>query len=62
MIQSAYYFSCLLSKIFHHGGEETAQNELFINKDVEESSAETCSTEAEANNASQETEVDRTIV
>jgi hypothetical protein len=31
-------------------------------RDVEESSSETCCTEAEANNASQEIELDRTTV
>ena len=62
MIESAYYFSvrcprfCIMVEKKVHGMS------FSLIRDVEDSSSETCCTVAEANNASQETELDRTIV
>jgi hypothetical protein len=62
MIPSAYYFSASCP-IFPIMVERKLRRMSFsLIRDVEECSSETCCAEAEANNASQVTELDRTIV
>jgi len=55
-------FFCVLSKISIMVERKLCRMSYSLVRDVEEISSETCCTEAEANNASQETELDRSVV
>jgi hypothetical protein len=61
-IQSAYYLSACCPRFSIMVDRKWRRKSVSLVRDVEESSSETFCMEAEANNASKETELDRTIV
>ena len=61
-LQSVNITVCVLYKSRQHDGEETAQQELFLVRDVDEACQVTSFMEAKANNTIQVTELDGAIV